>query len=109
MDQRFVELQQVMENLLAVRFEAMCETLERKMLLALEAWSKRGGTLEEGGRSVSTEHTVTDKGKQPMAEEVEWRGSTSLREKWEVPLFDMRLRKLEIPIFKGEIGEDPFG
>lgn len=36
-------------------------------------------------------------------------GSTSEKEKREVPLFDMRLRKLEIPIFKGEVGDDLLG
>ena len=36
-------------------------------------------------------------------------GSSTEKERRDVPLFDMRLRKLEIPIFKGEIGEDPLG
>lgn len=79
------------------------------MLLALEAWSRKGGTIDEGQRSVSSEHVVTDKNKQPAAEEAERLGSTSEKEKREIPLFGMRLRKLEIPIFKGEARDDPLG
>lgn len=79
------------------------------MLMALEAWSRKGGTPDEEGRSASSERTLTNKGKQPMREEHQQQGSSSKKERREVPLFDMRLRKLEIPIFKGEVGEDPIG
>lgn len=44
-----------------------------------------------------------------MKEEHQQQWSSSEKERREVPLFDMRLRKLEIPIFKGEVGEDPIG
>ncbi|XP_038904464.1 uncharacterized protein LOC120090832 [Benincasa hispida] len=100
MDQRFREMQQITESMMIAKIEALGETLEQKMIRPLEVWSKKLEILKEG-ESGSSEKTVMDRGKQPAREDV--------GERREVLLFDMRLRKLEIPIFKGEIGEDPMG
>lgn len=56
-----------------------------------------------------SERTVTNKGKQPATEGTEQLGSKSEKDKREIPLFDMHSRKLKIPIFKREVGDDPFG
>lgn len=49
MDQCFAEMQQVMDNSMAAQMKALEEMMEQRMLLALEAWSRKGGTGEGRG------------------------------------------------------------
>lgn len=68
-----------------------------------------------------SKRTVTDKGKRVMGSSLENQGNDDRQKKVEerdgfhtssnkkVPLFNMRLRELEVSIFKGEDDDNPDG
>lgn len=72
-EQKFAQIQQGVETTIAMELaqvkDELGQTIEQKIIQGLEAWSRKGGTVEGSGGFGSTERKITDKGKQLMVEE----------------------------------------
>lgn len=74
-EQKCAQIQQSVETTIVTELaqvkDELGQTIEQKIIQGLEAWWRKGGTVEGSGGSGSITRTITDKGKQPMVEEEE--------------------------------------